>query len=152
MEKTSEKLWSYTTAESTIPYIRPILGEIRTAYITVWHLFKMQGYNNHGPYEEEMSKIGERGRELLEDMKKLSVLVYSSPMRGIVLFPCVVNCTDDCGATPRPAYLVYKDSRETIDSFIFHDEFITYEDLYGWEHPVPEYWKKVGARLDLFRT
>lgn len=137
------RLWNYDQAASTITYIRPLLAECRECYIRVWHLYRKNRYSSKvGPHRRKLKKAGDRGRAALTEINKIGILVYYSPLRGIALFPILVHCD---GGIKREAYFVYKDSRDTIDSFIFNDELCEFADLYGWERPVPEEWKRVGA-------
>jgi len=143
------KFWSYAQATQILPYIHPLLEELRTSYILVWHLFKKNKYNvEEGKYHQQVVDLRARGAEILGELKKLHILPYWSPLRGIALFQFVIQYEDgQGGALPRDAYFVYKDSRETIDSYIFDDEFTAYCDLYAWETPVPEPWKTRGSRI-----
>jgi hypothetical protein len=137
------KVWTFEQANNTIPYVRFTLDAIRLAYINTWHLFKKNRYDrNRGEYHEEIERARATGVELLAELDRLGVLLYQSPLRGIALFPTFIHFNDGSGTTPREACFVYKNSRPTIDSFVFNDELCTYHDLYGWEKPVRESWKR----------
>jgi hypothetical protein len=140
--KPVEKLWTFAAAAKAVPYVRPMFVELRINFILVWHLYKQNGYvSEGGPHEAELKMVGDRGRQLLSELNTLGVLPYYSPMRGIGLFQFLVNAH----GWQRKAYYVYKDSRDCIDTYIFHDEFIEYADLYGYERRVPDQWKTAGV-------
>src|SRR5205814_397818 len=98
---------------------------------------------------KEMRRTANRGRKLLTELNQIGVLVYDSPLRGIALFPFFVHHDDGHSSTQREAFFVFKDSRESIDTFIFNDEFCRHADLYGWEREIPDHWKKPGATATL---
>jgi hypothetical protein len=136
------RVWSHAEASRTLPYVRLLLGSLREGFITIWHLFRLTGYQANNPdHREQMRWLREEAVADLEELQRLGILAYDSPSRGIALFPFIV---DEC-ETPREAFLVYKDSRDNIDSFIFNDEFCEHNDLFGFERAVPDGWKQPGA-------
>ena len=143
---TRTRIWTYQEAARTIPYVRKTLGLLRETFIKVWHLHRLDRYDLHG-HNTEMEALGDEGTEATKELHRLGIFNYQNPLRGIALFPFVVNYSDGRGGDnmPRPAWFVYKDSRDQIDHFIFADLLTTYKDLYGWEMRVPEEWKKLTA-------
>lgn len=138
----SVKNWTLAGAVSCVPLVTRILRELREVYCANWHLFRLNKYQLvGGPYDAELADLNRNGANLLKELESLNVLAYQSPQRGIALFPFLVSYLEhNRGTTTRPAYFVYKDSRDKIGSFIFNDELCVYSDLYGWERPVPEAW------------
>jgi hypothetical protein len=138
--------WTYATASRALPYVRLILGKLREQFITIWHLYRVAGYDMNNPdYGEQMRFLRDEGGEALAELDRLGVIAYQSPLRGIALFPFAI-------AGPggfRKAYFVYKDSRDQIDSYIFHDVLCEHNDLLGWERSVPDAWKTNVPALDL---
>jgi len=143
------KLWAYEDANAAVPYIRPMLKQLREDYIKVWHLFRKDGHRHDGPHADQLESLQEAGGVIFKEMAKMGVLLYENPRRGIALFPFLVHYEDGHGSTPREASYVYMDTRNTIDSYIFHDEFQAFQDLYAWLRPVPAEWKKSGIRPTL---
>jgi hypothetical protein len=136
--------WTFTGASRTLPYIRVLLRHLREGFITIWHLFKVAGYDAANPaYREQMRFLRDEGLAALEELDHLGVIAYQSPLRGIALFPFLVRYGK--GGVSREAYFVFKDTRDGIDSFIFADELCEHNDLYGCEMLVPEAWKELDA-------
>lgn len=145
--------WTYAEARRTTPFVRLLLGSLRENFIAAWHFFRLNGYDAKGrPYRREVEYHQREGRTALGELQALGVLPYQSPARGIALFPFEVGAEQDGGSTGRrAAYLVYKDSRDRIDSYILADILCTYGDLHGHEKAVPEWWKEPGASPRLER-
>jgi hypothetical protein len=136
------RIWTYTEASDAVPFIRVILGYLRRGFIRVWHLYRVAGYDAANPiYSEEMQFLREEGIKALDELKRLGILPYERPTRGIALFPLLV----DDGGTPHQAFFVFKDSREEIDSFFFNDALSMHYDLFRCELPIPNEWRKSGA-------
>lgn len=136
-------IWTYAEASRTLPYVRLILRDLRECYVTIWHLYKAAGYNLNEPdYREQFRLLGEGGKAALEELDHLGVIPYQSPLRGIALYPFVVQ--DDQGGTEE-AFFVFKDTRDGIDSYILQDDLGEYGDLYGDEKLVPASWKEPGV-------
>jgi hypothetical protein len=135
--------WTYAEASRTLPYVWLVLRDLREEFIQIWHLYRLAGYDlKHPAYRERFRHLGEAGRAALEELDRLGVIPYQSPLRGIALYPCVVQ--DDRGGT-QEAYFVYKDTRDGIDSYILQDDLGENGDLYGDERVIPDDWKKPGA-------
>lgn len=139
-------LWTYAAASRALPYVRLILGKLREEFITIWHLYRVAGYDATNPdYRDQLRFLGEEGRVALAELDRLGVIAYQSPLRGIALFPFAVAGPGGV----QEAYFVYKDSRDQIDSYIFRDVLCEHDDLLGWEKPVPDAWKTNMTVLDL---
>lgn len=140
MHKTKTKLWSYLEAQKTVPSIQKSLISLREHYITVWHLFRKY-QKNPELFEEKkkLEKLGDDGVRILKNINKLGIIVFENPLRGIALYPIKILAKgfDD----PREAFLVYKDSREEIETFIFTDHLLSFHDLPGFEQQIPKDWK-----------
>ena len=135
--------WTCAAASRTLPYIRLVLRDLRECYIAIWHLFRMAGYDLNNPdYRERFRLLGEAGQAALKKLDHLGVIPYQSPLRGIALFPFSIQ--DDQGGTPQEAYFVFKDTRDSIDSYILQDDLGENGDLYGDEKPVPVQWREPG--------
>lgn len=144
-QKKSIKIWSLSDAIRTVPYIRSLCGTLRESLITAKHYYRKGGYDKGTKYDAEIAAAQNSGRATINEFTKLCVIPYQNPIRGIALFPFLVYYQDDKGNTPREAFYVYKDSRNRIDSFIYADEEAAYNDLYGWELPIPEEWRREGV-------
>jgi hypothetical protein len=136
-------IWTYAEASRTLPYVRLVLRDLRECYITIWHLYKAAGYDLNDPaYRERFRFLGEAGKAAMQELDFLGVIPYQSPLRGIALYPFVVQ--DDQGGTEE-AFFVFKDTRDGIDTYILQDDLGENGDLYGDERPVPAGWKEPGA-------
>ena len=136
--------WSYAAASRTLPYIRLVLRDLREGFVAIWHLYKLAGCDvNHPAYGEQIRLLGDEARAILEEFDRLGVIPYQSPLRGIALFPFLVQ--DDQGGTPREAYFVFRDSRFEADAYILADALCEHNDLHGYERPLPAAWKEPGA-------
>lgn len=134
------RTWTYAEAGSSIVYVRRLLVASREHYVAAWHYYRLNRRDLESEeHRDEMQHHREEGIQALMELERLGVLAYQNPLRGIALFPFLVR--DDQGGTPREAWFVYKDSRPTIDSFVFNEELCFFADLYGYERPVPEEWK-----------
>ena len=140
------RTWTYSEASRSVPYVRVILGSLRESYIAAWHEFRL---SRQEPdclgHREERRRHCEEGVVDLEELARLGVFAYDTPLRGIALFPVVIHE----GGSPRDAYFVYKDSRNEIESFVFNDDLCEHYDLLGWERPVPAAWKAGVPVLNL---
>lgn len=137
------QVWTYSSASRTLPYVRLVLRDLRECFIAIWHLYKAAGYDlNHPAYRERFRLLGEAGKAALEELDHLGVIPYQSPLRGIALYPFAFH--DDQGGT-QEAFLVFKDTRNVIDSYILQDDLGENGDLYADEKPVPQKWKMPGA-------
>jgi hypothetical protein len=135
--------WTYAVASKSVPYIRMVLNDLREGFIAIWHLYKAAGYDlNHPAYRERFRLLGEAGKAALEELDRLGVIPYQSPLRGIALYPFAFQ--DDQGGT-QEAFFIYKDTRDGIDSYILQDDLGENGDLYGDEEPIPDAWKEAGA-------
>lgn len=136
------KVWNYETAAKTLPYVRVVLRILREQFIAFCHLYRRFGYDTRNPdCQKRLQMLCKKGVADLEELKRLGILVYEAPFRGIALFPFVVQ--DD--GTPRQAFFVFKDTCEGIEAFILNDEICEQNDLFGYERPIPETWKRVEA-------
>jgi len=148
------RLWTFHQANEAVPLVRSTLRELRESYVRIWHVYRNNGNRPVGGlYDDELAALGQRMRELFKECRRIGFLPYDSPHRGIALFPFFVCYEDARGrSTPREAYFVYKDSRESVETYIFNDELCIYNDLFGWERPVPGKWQPAGARAVLDYT
>lgn len=143
-------IWNFHSAAKTIPYLRPLLRDLRESFILCWHFFKKNGRCRQGRYEKDCNQHDEAFEKTFVEIEKMGINIYDVPYRGIALFPCLIAIEDRPGVrTDRLAFFVYKDSRDSIDSFIFEDEFSEYNDLFSWERPVPNTWKEKNAKLTM---
>jgi hypothetical protein len=136
------KLWNYADAMKAVPYVRVILRELRESYFKVWHLYRLN--EETGMHEAEMKSLKANGLAALDELARLGVLCFERPSRGIALFRFLVSMGDGRTRIQREAWYVFKDSRDSIDSFVFDDELMS-GDLFGYEMPVPAAWKKPNA-------
>lgn len=136
-------IWTYTEASGTVPYIRLMLRDLREGFVAIWHLYKAAGYDLNEPdFRDRIRGLGDEARTIFRELDRLGVIPYQSPLRGIALFPFVVQ--ENKGRS-REAYYVYKDIRDEIDSYIFADDLCERNDLYADERPVPTDWKQPGT-------
>lgn len=144
------RLWTLAKARESVKLVRATLQDLRITYISTWHLYRLNKYQPEGgKYGDEIKKVGDEGRRLLSEFDRIGVIAYQSPLRGIALFPFIAYFRDGNGTTPREAYYVYKDTRESISSYIFADNLCAFNDLYGWERPIPAKWEGKDAIPEL---
>jgi hypothetical protein len=142
-------IWTHSAASRTLPYVRLVLRDLREGFIEIWHLYRLAGGDvNHPEFRDRIRRLGQEARAILDEFDRLGVIPYQSPLRGIALYPCVVQ--DDRGGT-QEAFFVYKDTRGEIDSYILQDDLGENGDLYADEKPVPEAWKGPGVIPNLKR-
>lgn len=126
-----------------------MLRSVREHFIAFWHFHNLdrrtQGSSTHA---SEVFHHHDEAMAALNELRRLRVLAYRSPVRGIALIPFLVQLSD--GHISREAFFVYKDSRAEIDTFAFSEDVFTDDPLDQWGRPVPESWKIPGAipRLD----
>lgn len=138
--KKTQRAWNYTAASRTLPYVRLVLRDLREHYIRVWHLYRLAGNTvDHPDYGDLIRFHSGEGRTALAELKSLGIVPYQSPLRGIALFPFIIR---EGKGVRREMYFVYKDSRDSIDTFIFEDDLGEHNDLYGFERAVPDEWKE----------
>lgn len=146
--KKGRQNWTYEAASKTLPYVRLILGNLRERFVTIWHLYRVAGYDVANPdYREQARILGGEAKADLQELGRLGIVAFDSPLRGIALFPFLLQ--DSHGGTSQKAFFVYMDSRDRIDTYIQDDALCTHCDLPGYERPVPEAWKEPGAVLKL---
>lgn len=140
MEK--KKNWNYIEAVETISYIRGSLIELRESIIRLKHLFRAADYNRELlEHDQEVIRIQAIGRKTFSEFDHFGIIAYDQSYRGIALYPFVVSYDDGIGKTSRDALYIYKDTRDSIDSYIFKDELEACNDLMGYEKPVPLAWR-----------
>lgn len=135
--------WTYHEACRTIPYVRRVLGSLRASYVAAWHFYRLTK-DDDADYEiyEQASRFRQEGLVALDELDRLGVFSYEHPARGIALFPFFVHVI---GPATLNAYYVYKDTRESIDSFVYHVDLCERNDLYSDEKPVPSRWRQPGT-------
>ncbi len=139
--------WTYAAATRTLPYVRLILGSVRQQFITIWHLYRVAGYRlDHPEYCDQIRFLAVEGKEAMNELARMEVIPYESPLRGIALFSFFVREGKD---RMRGAYYVYKDTRDSIETYIFKHDLCSRNDLYHDERLVPAAWKEAGAILRL---
>ena len=140
--KPENTCWSYQEACRAIPYVRLLLGRMRSLYVAAWHFYRLTK-NDDADHEvhEHASRCRQEALDTLHELHGLEVFVYQHPATGIALFPFIVHV---CNVTLK-AYFVYKDTRDSIDTFIFHVDLCQRNDLYADEKPVPSGWRHPGA-------
>jgi hypothetical protein len=135
--------WTYAAASRTLPYVSYVLQHLREGFIEIWHLYRIGGNNVNNPkFRDRIRHLADDGREAIAELDRLGVIAYQSPLRGIALFPFLVH---EGKGRRRKAYYVFKDTRDSIDSFIFADDLCARNDLYVDERPIPAGWKVAGA-------
>lgn len=141
--KKQPRVWTYAAASRTLPYIRSLLRDLRENFILVWHVYWLAGGDvDHPDYRDWLRHLGDEARTVLGEFDRLGVIPYQSPLRGIALFPFVVQ---EGRGHRRDAYFIFKDTRDDIDTYIIADDLYDRNDLYGNERPVPAGWKEPGA-------
>jgi hypothetical protein len=136
--------WGYREAQTTTPYVRSLLGGLRASFISAWHYYRLVRRN---PTDSDIYGLvvahRRDGAAALEEFQRLGVLPYSSPLRGIALFPFEVEVQrHDRPSESRAAFWVFKDSRDSIDSFVYAEDVFD-KELLGVERAVPEEWKEL---------
>jgi hypothetical protein len=136
------KQWNYLEASATINYIRTHLAEMRTAVIRLKHLFFEADFNRSELAKNpEVSSLVEFGKKTYAELDKIGITVYDKTYRGIALYPFTVFYENSKGRTTREAFYVYRDSRNTIDTYAFKDDLESSQDVSMCEKPVPMSWQ-----------
>jgi hypothetical protein len=133
------QVWTHAEASRTIQYVRLLLRNLRENFVLMWHVYRLvKSDAANQTHRQMLQTCREEAHAAFDELNRLSVIAYESPLRGIALFPFLVP--HDCD-TLRRAYFVYKDSRDTIDSFVFEDDLCESRNLYACEQQVPNDWK-----------
>jgi hypothetical protein len=140
------RTWDYVAAQKAVPYVRRLLAGLREHYVATWHFQRLATRDPDEPsHRRAVLRHRREGCDILEELKRLGVMPYQSPLRGIALFPFAVSDQRAGQVAERQALWVYRDSREQIDHYILYDDLSTCCELEGYEKLVPEEWKRAGA-------
>lgn len=119
----SHKLeWTFDEAVAAIPLIQPLLAALREAVVACRHYelaHRRTGQEAATVWAEHHRR---KGREALERIQGQGVTVVFPAHRGIALFPTSVITTTDGRRLRHLAWLVYRDSRTTIDEYVLAGE------------------------------
>lgn len=142
--RSNNKTWSYREVQRSVVYVRFLLGTLRECFIAAWHHHRLIRRDPTATASHDLTAVHRReGIAALEELQRLGVIPYQSPLRGIALFPFQVEAKRQDGSTEsRTAFWVYKDSRDEIDSFVFAEDVFD-KELLGVERAVPEEWKEL---------
>lgn len=136
------KTWSYSDAQKTTKYVQLCLNDLRISIIKLRHLYRAHKFNRAETQKDpDFADLIKTGKQTFSEFNELNILIYNRAYRGIALFPFVVLYDDGIGQTPRNAFYIYKDTRTTIDHYIFQDELEAHDDMPANEKIIPENWK-----------
>jgi hypothetical protein len=132
--------WTYAEASRAVPYVRRLLATLRETCVAC-RLSHRKAFRTAGPkgVRPEWLRHRDEVAAVLEELDRLGVVAYQSPLRGIALFRFEIDVeADDGAAEGRVAFFIYKDSRDRIDSFAFAGDIYDVRGLFGAERPVPD--------------
>ncbi len=135
------RIWTWRNATAAIRYLAPLVGGLRSAACRLSHLRLV--VRRAGSTRSTATEIGDAEGEaerLADEVEAAGVLLHNGPLRGTVLFPSFIH---RAGGSPRGLYLVWRDSRDGIESYLESSLRTEGEDLATWERPVPQAWKEV---------
>jgi hypothetical protein len=135
-----DRFWTYAEASRTVPYVRRLLATLRHTYIHAWHLYgKSHRAADPDSVLAEWVKSRDEGVAVLEELDRLGIIPYQSPLRGIALFRFSVEVeVDDVATDDLIAFFVYKDNRDQIETFAFAPDIYDHDGLFGAERPIPD--------------
>lgn len=138
--KRRDRFWTYEEASRTVPYVRRLLATLRQTYIAAWHLYGMsRRAADPESIHAEWEKQRDEGVAVLEELDRLGVIPFQSPLRGIAVFRFNVEVEVDAESTADLiAFFVYKDTRDRIETFAFSHDIYDQDGLFGAERPIPE--------------
>lgn len=136
-----QKLWTYAEAQKTVPYVRRCLGDLRERYVRMMHLWRRKKEATTTiewlELDRDVRCLSGDCQEVLAELLALSICVFGAPWRGIAIFP--MRFQDD--GLLKNGYFIYKDSRDSIETFISECDLKTV-DLTAHERPVLQEWKR----------
>ncbi len=136
------RIWTYTKATSAIPYLAPLVGGLRSAACRLSHL-RLTGCKSRVPSRVLAADLGNAEGEvesLRDEVEAVGVLLHGGPLRGTILFPSFVHHS---GSRPRGLYLVWRDSRASIETYATAGDLRHGSDLESCEKPLPKAWKSI---------
>ncbi len=141
--------WTYEEARRTVPYVRRLLATLRETYIACGHLSLQSRRNPDADgILEEWWRHRDGGVAVLEELDRLGIGVFQSPLRGIALYRLNVEVeVDDETTADMIGYFVYKDSRDQIETFVFCPDLYDCDGLFGAERPIPDALKQAASYL-----
>jgi hypothetical protein len=139
--------WTYAEAVKALPYVRPLLGGLREHFVAFRHFYRLSGFDPDSPrHRAKIVFHREEGMAVLEELGRLCVAIFASPLRGVALFRFEAEVQlDEFATAERIACWVYRDTREGIDSIAFAEDLYDTNDLLGSERPIPAGWETAST-------
>lgn len=134
------RLWTWRTATASLPFLRPLVSDLRAAYCRAAHV-RLAARRDAFARPPAGGDSGGEVDGLLDEIAAAGVLLHGGPLRGTVLFP---SFTHRAGNRPQAVYLVWRDSRDVVDAHVTADALCTTGDIAACERPVPRTWKRIG--------
>ena len=147
--KRRDRFWTYAEASRTVPYVRRLLATLRDTYIAAWHLYRksLRAADAESVHAEWL-KHRDEGVAILEELDRLGVIPFQSPLRGIALFRFNVEVeVNDEETADLIGYFVYRDTRDRIETFAFAPEIYDNDGLFGAERAIPNALKEGATYL-----
>ncbi len=152
MRMTNKKkfqLWDMSMARQTFVYLRPIVADLRVAYMALVHAWVVAERNPHDPHAAaEVERAENKTRAFIKEMEAIGdcpegrggLKMYQHFATGIVFFPAMTVTGTDL------LYLVWRDTRDDITTYVVVNELDKHEmrDLVAVERRIPREW--VGGR------
>jgi hypothetical protein len=142
MKKVNQRkgCWTFPDAQKTIPLVRCLLASLREHYIACWHYIRLNGHDpDCHEFHPRCQYHREEAEAALNELFGLGVGLFESPIHGIALFPFMVEVQlDEVATEERVAYLVYRDTREQIESFVFAIDRHNNNGLVSIERSIPD--------------
>lgn len=136
------RIWTWRKATAAIPYLAPLVGNLRSATCRVAHLrLAARRVGSTRTLVADLADAAEEVVRLAEEIEAAGVLTHGGPLRGVVLFPSFVH---HAGSKPKPLYLVWRDSRDAIETYAMAEDMRPSFSLEGCEKPLPKAWREVG--------
>lgn len=148
-QKKRNRFWAFEEAQKAVPYVRRLLATLRETYIACWHLYR-KSLLATDPVSvcAEWQERRDEGVAVLEELDRLGVIIFQSPLRGIAVFRFNVEVEVDADSTADLiAFFIYKDTRDQIETFAFSHDIHDHDGLFGAERPIPDALKQGATYL-----
>lgn len=147
--KRRSPFWTYEEASRTIPYVRRLLATVRESYIACGHLARLsRRLPDAAGVVAAWRRHRDEGVAALEELDRLGVVLLKDLLRGVALFR--INVLVEVGGDYTAdllGFLVYRDSRDGIETFAFCPDIYDMDGLLGAERPIPDALRKGATYL-----
>lgn len=140
-------LWNVRKALAATPYLRQLTGTMRDAYCRLAHARRMLAKDRHNDYLKlDVRRAEEEVRKIQKEIDDVGAISYQHYARGILILPAYVGLPEtlDKGKAKMKGYiyLVWRDTRNTVESYCTVADLHRTCDLLSSEKPLPASWTK----------